>query len=123
MNSVFPKTITAYFDNLVVGPPFYNKTGKLENIVAYPLFPTLLSENPTKIISNIQLGCVCSLSDHSTIHLQLSFSKVQKGRGFWRMRNKLLTDLNFINGCNYVIKIPWCSTLDNLERQNDLRAY
>ena len=51
MNSVFPKTITAYFDNLVVGPPFYNKTGKLENMVAYPLFPTLLSENPTKIIT------------------------------------------------------------------------
>ena len=64
----------------------------------------LASENSTEIISNVQIGRVCSLSDHCPIHLHMSFSKVQKGKGFWRMRNELLTYLDFINGCNDVIK-------------------
>ena len=34
----------------------------------------------------------------------MSFSKFQKGRGFWRLINKLLTDFDFIQGCNDVVK-------------------
>ena len=47
---------------------------------------------------------MCNLSDHRPIHLHVSFSQVQKGRGFWRLKNELLTDFEFIQGCNDVIK-------------------
>ena len=33
----------------------------------------------------------------------MSFSKVQKGRGFWRFKNELLTSFEFMQGCNDVI--------------------
>ena len=64
----------------------------------------LAIENSTKIIGNVQIGLVCSMSDHRPIHLHMSFSKVPKGKGFWRMRNELLTYIDFIHGCNEVIK-------------------
>ena len=31
-------------------------------------------------------------------------STSKKGKGFWRMRNELLTDFEYIKGCNEVIK-------------------
>ena len=64
----------------------------------------LVGENSTEIVKDVLIGCVCRLSDHRPIHLQLSFSKVQKGKGFWRMRNELLTNFEYITGCNEVIK-------------------
>ena len=47
---------------------------------------------------------MCNLSEHRPIHLHMSFSKVQKGKGFWRFKNELLTDFDFIQGCNDAIK-------------------
>ena len=64
----------------------------------------MVSEISTEIVKNVLLGCVCGLCNHQPIHLQLCFSKVQKGKGFWRMRNKLLTDFEYITGCNEVKK-------------------
>ena len=47
---------------------------------------------------------VSNLSDHRSILLHMSFSRVQKGKGFWRFKKELLNDLEFIQGCNEVIK-------------------
>ena len=41
----------------------------------------LVSENSSKYIKDVQIGRMCSLSDHRPIHLQMSFSKIQKGKG------------------------------------------
>ena len=51
MNSVFSEKIGTYFNKLSVGPPSYDKSGKLNNLVAYPLFPSFLSNTPPKIIT------------------------------------------------------------------------
>ena len=64
----------------------------------------LLRENSKEIIKDVLIGQMCSLSDHRPVYLQVSFSIVQKGKVFWRMRNELLTDFELINGCNEVIK-------------------
>ena len=40
----------------------------------------LVSENSSEYIKDVQIGRVCSLSDHRPIHLQMSFSKIQKGK-------------------------------------------
>ena len=44
------------------------------------------------------------MSDHSPIYLHLSFSIVQKGRGFWRLNNDFLNEPEFIFGMNNVIE-------------------
>ncbi|MEE3234764.1 MAG: DUF6569 family protein [Candidatus Latescibacterota bacterium] len=51
MNSVLSDKIGAYLNNLSIGPPSYDKSGKLNNMVAYPLFPSFLSKTPPKIIT------------------------------------------------------------------------
>ena len=38
----------------------------------------LVSENSSEYIKNVLIGQMCSLSDHRPIHLQMSFSKIQK---------------------------------------------
>ena len=55
-------------------------------------------------LKKVGIGKVCTLSDHRPIFLHISLSKVQKGRGFWRLNNDLLTDPKFIFGCNQVIR-------------------
>ena len=82
-----------------------------------------MSENATEIIKNVLIGQMCSLFDHQPIHLQVSFSKVQKGKVFWRMINELLTDFEFINGCNKVITntlTQYSGQLRQLEQSQEL---
>ena len=64
----------------------------------------LLNDNSTHMVKKVGIGRVCSLSDHRPIYLHLSLSKVQKGRGFWRLNGDLLVDPQFIFGCNQVIR-------------------
>ncbi len=51
MNSIFSDKISTYFDTLCIGPPSYTKKGTLSNVVAYPLFPSFLAKNSSKIIT------------------------------------------------------------------------
>ena len=81
---------------------FHKKQAK--NFTRARLDYFLVSENSSEYINNVQICRMCSLSDHRPILLQMSFSNTRKGKGFWRMRNELLTDLDFINGCNNVLK-------------------
>ena len=50
------------------------------------------------------IGKVKTLSDHRPIYLHISLSKVQKGRGFWRLNGDFLTDPEYVFGCNNVIE-------------------
>ena len=64
----------------------------------------LLNESSTHLVKRVGIGKVCTLSDHRPIFLHITLSKTQRGRGFWRFNNVLLTDPTFIFGCNNVIK-------------------
>ena len=64
----------------------------------------LLNESATHLVKKVGIGKICTLSDHRPIFLHISLSKVQKGRGFWRFNNNMLTDPKFIFGCNNKIK-------------------
>ena len=46
----------------------------------------LMSKNTTEIISKVGMDRVSNLSDHRLIPLHMSFSRVQKGKGFWRFK-------------------------------------
>ena len=52
----------------------------------------LMDENSTVLVKKVGIGKVCTLFDHRPIFLHISLSKVQKGRGFWRLNNDLLLD-------------------------------
>ena len=45
-----------------------------------------------------------SFSDHSPIILEIDFSKFQRGRGFWKMNNSLLSDSIYVNTIKDTIK-------------------
>ena len=66
----------------------------------------LLNESITHLVKKTGIGKVSTLSDHKPIFLHITLSKTQKGRGFWRFNNDLLSDPKFIFGCNNVIKKP-----------------
>ena len=59
---------------------------------------------PQTWLKKVGIGKVCTLSDHRPIYLHISFTKVQKRRGFWRFNSDLLLDPKFIFGCNHVIR-------------------
>ena len=50
------------------------------------------------------IGKETTLSYHKPIHLHISLSKVQKGRGFWRLNGDFLTEPEYVFGCNNVIE-------------------
>ena len=63
-----------------------------------------MNENATDLVKKVGIGKICTLSDHRPIFLHISLNKVQKGRGFGRFNNDLLTDPKFIFGCNHEIR-------------------
>ena len=80
----------------------------------------LQNESSTHLVKRVGIGKVCTLSDHRPIFLHITLSKTQRGRGFWRFNNDLLTDPRFIFGCNNVIKKQLFLTLSTniVEPQN-----
>ena len=66
----------------------------------------LLNDSSTHLVKKVGIGKICSLSDHKPIYLHLKLTKIQRGRGFWRFNNDLLSDPKFVFGCNNVIKKP-----------------
>ena len=45
-----------------------------------------------------------TLSDHKPIYLHIYLSKVQKGRGFWRLNGDFSIEPEYVFGCNNVIE-------------------
>ena len=62
--------------------------------------------------SSIISGCY---SDHSPIILDIDFSKFQRGKGFWKLNNSLLSDPDYIDLIKDTIKKTTCqySVIDN----------
>ena len=64
----------------------------------------LVSETSTENVKETGIDHASRLSDHRLIHLQISLTEIKKGRVFWRLKNSLLKDLDYIKECNKVIK-------------------
>ena len=59
----------------------------------------LMSDDSLDMVKKVGIGKASSLSDHRPIYLHIALSKVQKGRGFWRLNNDFLYDPVYIIGC------------------------
>ena len=64
----------------------------------------LINDDSFDLVTKVGIGRETALSDHSPIYLHLSFSRVKKGRGFWRLNNDFLNEPEFIFGMNNVIE-------------------
>ncbi len=51
MSLAFSKSLASYLNQLVIAPPIYERRGKLENMVVYPLFPSSLTPDPPDMIT------------------------------------------------------------------------
>ena len=63
-----------------------------------------MNKESLEVVKKIAIGKSSPLSDHRSIYCHLSLSKVQRGRGFWRLNGELLYDPSYIFGCNEVIR-------------------
>ena len=64
----------------------------------------LINDDSIDLVTKVGIGRETTLSDHSPIYLHLSFSRVKKGRGFWRLNNDFLNEPEFIFGMNNVME-------------------
>ena len=64
----------------------------------------LMNDDSLDLVKKVGIGKTSSLSDHRPIYLHIALSKVQKGRGFWRLNNDFLYDPAYIFGCNQIIR-------------------
>ena len=51
MSLAFSKSLASHLDQLVLGPPMYERRGKLDNMIVYPLFPSSLPPDPPDMIT------------------------------------------------------------------------
>lgn len=51
MSLTLSKNLTSHFEQLVIGPPLYERHGKLDTMAVYPLFPSQLSPDPPEILT------------------------------------------------------------------------
>ncbi len=51
MSLAFSKSLASHLDQLILGPPIYERRGKLDNMVVYPLFPSSLTPDPPDMIT------------------------------------------------------------------------
>lgn len=51
MSLSLSKSLAAHLDQIILGPPQYERRGKLDNMIVYSLFPSSLSPDPTDIIT------------------------------------------------------------------------
>ena len=81
----------------------------------------LINDDSLDLVTKVGIGRETTLSDHSPIYLHVSFSRVQKGRGFWRLNNDFLNEPEFVFGMNNVIErvIEQYSKNDNPLGPND----
>ena len=64
----------------------------------------LINDDSLDLVTKVGIGRETALSDHSPIYLHLSFSRVKKGRGFWRLNNDFLNEPEFIFGNRPIFK-------------------
>ena len=63
----------------------------------------LVSENMEQTIINTKIE-PSYRSDHSVISIQIEFTKIEKGRGFWKFNNSLLQDPQFVKEIKKIIQ-------------------
>ena len=51
MSLALSKILSKHFEQLVIGPPQYERHGKLDTMAVYPLFPSQLSPDPPEILT------------------------------------------------------------------------
>ncbi len=51
MSLSLSKSLATHLEQLVIGPPQYERRGKLDNMAVYPLFPSHLSSDPPDMIT------------------------------------------------------------------------
>ena len=51
MSRSLSKFLSKHFEQLVIGPPQYERHGKLDTMAVYPLFPSQLSPDPPEILT------------------------------------------------------------------------
>merc|ERR1712120_28338 len=64
----------------------------------------LVNDDSLDLVTKVGIGKDTTLSDHRPIYLHVSQSKVQKGRGFWRLNGDFLNELEYVCGVNNVIE-------------------
>ena len=64
----------------------------------------LINDDALDLVKKVGIGKESTLSDHRPIYLHISLSKVQKGRGFWRLNGDFLTEPEYVFGVNNVIE-------------------
>ena len=63
----------------------------------------LISNSLLPFVQKVEILTTC-FSDHSPIVLEIDFSKFKRGRGFWKMNNSLLSDMNYVKIIKNTIK-------------------
>ena len=56
------------------------------------------------LVKKVGIGKDITLSDHGPIYLHISLSKVQKGKGFWRLNGDFLNEPEYVFSVNNVIE-------------------
>ena len=64
----------------------------------------LINDDSLDLVTKVGIGKDTTLSDHRPIYLHISLSKVQKGRGFWRLNGDFLNEPEYVFGVNNVIE-------------------
>ena len=64
----------------------------------------LINDDALDLVSKVGIGRETTLSDHNPIYLHLNLSRVNRGRGFWRLNNDFLREPEFIFGMNHTIE-------------------
>ena len=63
-----------------------------------------MNEDSLEMVNKLGIGKSSRISGQRPIYLHISLSKVQRGRGFWRLNGEFLYDPSYIFGCKEVIK-------------------
>ena len=72
----------------------------------------LISDSLLPYVEKADILPTC-FSDHSPIILEIDFAKFQRGKGFWKFNNSLLTDKNYVDLIKKIIKRVTCQYARN----------
>ena len=80
------------------------RKGQAQNYTKARLDYFLMNDDALESVTKVGVGRETALSDHCPVYLHLSFSKVVRGRGFWRLNNDFLKEPEYVLGLNDVIQ-------------------
>ena len=84
----------------------------------------LISNSLLPFVQSVQILPTC-YSDHNPIMIEIDFSRFQRGKGFWKLNNSLLYNVDYVNLIKNTIKNVACQyaiTNDNNNLLDDLTA-